>query len=399
VRIAIVDDAGFGLGGGRGVYGKEVYSGILSTIYREQLGLDVVKVLLGEGVSEFEDVARVVGSKTSVVRALYDRKIVNDLLNISREKGIKVIHANIINPRYVNPLITIKKKLGIKLITTVHGWGFICPTGWKVAFPEVKPCNVRALSIKCIRCIRSMNKVLGYRYAEVARGFFLTYSLRKLARSSDTVIVPSKELSERLAEEVNLDNVVHIPNPVNPQLLVARPTPPESNIALFVGRLDFSKGAHLLPKIAELIKPVELHVVGEGSLKDHILKNSPENLIYHGYVSSEEKTSLLRKASVVIAPSIYHELYSYVVAEAFSMARPVVAFALGGPKELVESSGAGLLVSPYDLEELSEKAKNLALDSKKSFELGLKGRAYVENEFTPARYAERLKKVLEDVLR
>jgi len=30
VRVAVVDDAGFGLGGGRGVYGKEVYSGVLS---------------------------------------------------------------------------------------------------------------------------------------------------------------------------------------------------------------------------------------------------------------------------------------------------------------------------------------------------------------------------------
>ena len=79
------------------------------------------------------------------------------------------------------------------------------------------------------------------------------------------------------------------------------------------------------------------------------------------------------------------------------MARPVVAFALGGPKELVESSGAGLLASPYDLEELSEKAKNLALDRKKSFELGLKGKAYIENELTFARYAEKLKKVLEDL--
>jgi len=45
VKIAIVDDAGFGLGSGRGVYGKESYSGIFSTIYREQLGLDMVKAL------------------------------------------------------------------------------------------------------------------------------------------------------------------------------------------------------------------------------------------------------------------------------------------------------------------------------------------------------------------
>ena len=357
MRIAVVDDAGFGLGGGRGVYGKEVYSGILSVIYKDLLGLDVVKVLLGEGASEFEDVVKVVGSKTPIVRALYDRRTVKQLLNIFRERGIEVVHANVINPRYVNPLITVKKRLNIKLVTTVHSWAFVCPTGWKVRFPEMKPCGIRAPSIKCLRCIRSMNKALGSRYAEVARGFFLTYSLQKLASSSDIVIVPSKELSEKLSKEVGLDNVVHIPNPANPQLLDVKPTPPESSAALFIGRLDYSKGAHLLPRIAELIEPVELHVVGQGPLRDYILKNSPKNLIYHGYVSNEEKIALLRKASVVLAPSIWHELYGYVVIEAFSAARPIVAFSLGGPKELVESSGAGLLAHPYNLEELWKKSR------------------------------------------
>ena len=397
MRIAVVDDAGFGLGGGRGVYGKEVYSGILSVIYKDLLGLDVVKVLLGEGASEFEDVVKVVGSKTPIVRALYDRKTVKQILHILREKGVDVVHANVINPRYVNPLIAVKKRLNIKLITTVHSWAFICPTGWKVKFPEMKPCGIRALSIKCLRCIRSMNKALGRKYAEVARGFFLTYSLQKLARSSDIVIVPSKELSEKLSREVGLDNVVHIPNPANPQLLDVKPTPPESSAALFIGRLDYSKGAHLLPKIAELIKPVELHVVGQGPLGDYILKNSPKNLIYHGYVSNEEKIALLRKASVVLAPSIWHELYGYVVIEAFSAARPIVAFFLGGPKELIESSGAGLLASPYNLEELSEKVRSLALDREKSFELGLKGRTYIEENLAPTKYAEKLKVALEGV--
>ena len=398
MRIAVVDDAGFGLGGGRGVYGKEVYSGVLSAIYRELLGLDVVRVLLGEGASEFKDVVKVVGSKTPIVRALYDRRSVKQLLNIFRERGIEVVHANVNNPRYVNPLIAVKKKLGVKLITTVHGWAFICPTGWKVKFPEMKPCDIRAPSIKCIRCIRSMNEAFSRKYAEISKGFFLTYSLQKLARNSDLVIVPSKELSEKLSRELGLNNVLHIPNPANPRLLGVKLIPPESSIALFIGRLDFPKGAHLLPKIAELIKPIELHVVGEGPLRDYILGNSPENLIYHGYVSNEEKIALLRKASVVVVPSIYHDLYGYVVIEAFSMARPVVAFSLGGPKELVESSEAGLLAQPYKLDEFSEKVKSLAVDKEKSFKLGLKGRIYLEENLTPAKYAEKLKEVLESVV-
>jgi len=113
MKVAVLDDAGLGLGGGRGVYGKEVYSGILSVIYKDLLGFDVVRVLLGEGVTEFEDVVRVVGSETPILRALHDGKTVKQLSEILREKDVEVIHANIINPRYVNPLITVKKRLGI----------------------------------------------------------------------------------------------------------------------------------------------------------------------------------------------------------------------------------------------------------------------------------------------
>ena len=346
MKVAVVDDAGIGLGGGRGVYGKEVYSGILSVIYEDLLGFDVVRVLLGEGATEFEDVVRIVGSKTPIIRALHDGKTVGRLSEVIREKGVEVVHANIINPRYVNPLIAVRKRLGVKLVTTVHSWAFVCPTGWKIKFPEVKPCDIKAPNIRCVKCIRSMNRVLGYKYADVAKGLFQIHSLQKLARNSDLVIVPSRELTERLAVEVGLDNIVYIPNPANPQLLSLEPTPPESNIALFIGRLDFSKGAHLLPKIAEMIKPVELHVIGQGPLRDHILRDPPENLIYHGFVSNDEKIALLRKASVVVVSSIYRDLYPYVVIEALSTARPVVAFSLGGPKELVESSGAGLLAAP-----------------------------------------------------
>jgi glycosyltransferase involved in cell wall biosynthesis len=391
MKVAVVDDAGIGLGGGRGVYGKEVYSGILSVIYEDLLSFDVVRVLLGEGATEFEDVVRIVGSKTPIIRALHDGKTVGRLSEVIREKGVEVVHANIINPRYVNPLIAVRKRLGVKLVTTVHSWAFVCPTGWKIKFPEVKPCDIKAPNIRCVKCIRSMNRILGYKYADVAKGLFLTHSLQKFARNSDLVIVPSRELTERLAVEVGLDNIVYIPNPANPQLLSLQPTPPESNIALFIGRLDFSKGAHLLPKIAEMIKPVKLHVIGQGPLRDHFLRDPPENLIYHGFVSNEEKIALLRKASVVVVPSIWHELYGYVIIEAFSMARPVVAFSLGGPKELVESSGAGLLAAPYNIEEFSENVKSLALDNKRSFELGLKGRKYVEENLAPSKYAEKLR--------
>jgi len=46
LRVAVIDDADFGLGDGRGIFGKEVYSELLARINEEYLGNAVSRGLL-----------------------------------------------------------------------------------------------------------------------------------------------------------------------------------------------------------------------------------------------------------------------------------------------------------------------------------------------------------------
>jgi glycosyltransferase involved in cell wall biosynthesis len=188
-------------------------------------------------------------------------------------------------------------------------------------------------------------------------------------------------------------------NPVSESLLSAEPTYGGERAVAFVGRLVYEKGANLLPELASLLPHVQFHVMGAGPLGDFLRKSSEKhpNLIFHGFVSSEEKASIISTTSAVIMPISYTETFGYTVAEAFILGKPVVGFSLGGVKELIEDSGAGFAVPPYDLGEFSDRIGNIVDNPGLSAEMGKKGRKFVEENLSPERYALTLREIYSKV--
>jgi len=76
--------------------------------------------------------------------------------------------------------------------------------------------------------------------------------------------------------------------------------------------------------------------------------------------------------------ALYTDTFPYTILEAFALGKPVISFALGGPKELIEDSNAGLLSKPFDLNDMVFKIKSLLQDPNETFSLGVHGRKYVE---------------------
>jgi len=391
-RIAVIDDAGFGLSGGRGIFGKEVYSELLARINEEYLGNEVFRVLLGYGASEVP-VYRFTGSKIPIVRVIADRGLEEGLTRFFREKRIDIVHANILNPRYVIPLLRAVKRSGAGLVYTVHSYTPLCPINWKTYIPSMKPCTYRYPSSKCLWCIHEWRKRFNESSTKALRGLMQIELIRKLMGEADAVISPSERFAEIARRELNVETR-YILNPLNPSLLDEGASSRAENrgYALFIGRLEYEKGVHLLPEIAKLINPVELHVAGQGRLADYIEKNKPQNLVFHGYVDPETKAKLYRGTTVVVAPSIWMEMFGYTVVEAFAYSKPVVAFNHAGPGELIEKSGGGLLAKPFDVYELAQNTRRFVEEGLTEM-LGLKGREFVERQLHPAKYAQELSKI------
>jgi len=394
VGVMVFDDTGFGFGM-PGLHGKELYSLIISDIYEKYLGFKVYRVAPCIA-NAYEDVICVRSRPFFFVRFLRDAVLEDRLYDLISVNNINILHVNVVNPRYVSPLVRAARRARVLLVVTVHNWYPVCLTAWKVRLPSLEPCDVRPFSIRCVKCLASLYGLGGL--ASSARSFLAFAASRRLVEKADIVVSPSRLLADYIRRELGV-RAVHLWNPVPDELLGLKPIGSRGDYAVFVGRLSREKGVEFLPRIAELLKPFRLHVVGSGPYLDALKERQrADNMVVHGFLDEEEKRRLLARAAVLLVPSIWRELYGYVVAEAFAHATPVVAFNHGGPGELVEASGGGLVARAIDVEEFSEKARMIIEDKDLRNRLGMNAYTFLNKELPPRSYAERLARILKPLI-
>ncbi|MEU2585334.1 glycosyltransferase family 4 protein [Streptomyces avermitilis] len=95
-------------------------------------------------------------------------------------------------------------------------------------------------------------------------------------------------------------------------------------------------------------------------------------------------------AHVVVYPSDYPEPLGLAPLEAMSAGRPVVVTATGGLPEAVLHDRTGYVVTPGDLDQLSDRVRRLLLDPALSKRLGREGRRHVERQFNLDTYVDKM---------
>jgi len=105
-------------------------------------------------------------------------------------------------------------------------------------------------------------------------------------------------------------------------------------------------------------------------------------------LSREEKIRFLHSLSVFSVPARSGEAFGLYVIEAWAAGVPVVQPRLASFPELVESTGAGLLFTPENPQELAEKWEELLLHRERAHQMGLRGREAIEKRFNTRAMAE-----------
>jgi glycosyltransferase involved in cell wall biosynthesis len=399
LNIAIIDDAGFGRGIS-GLFGKELYSGLLADINENLLGNVSARINLGDN-----DPKRMSGSwggtGVPLLRAFRDAGTVREMRSLMRRANTDIAHANVVNARYPRSVIKAVRDAKVPLVTTVHSYNSICPTGWATKLPELEPCGDLGAQIHCPVCL--WNEARLKRAPSIRRlldGFNQYDALRFLLRESDSVVVPSRALASRIEAGIGSLRLDVAYNPLPAELFRSEPYPGEERTVAFAGRLTFEKGAHLLPRLADMMKGTSLHVMGKGPLADFIQMHarSRPNLIFHGFVSQEEKLDIFRRATAILVPSLWFEAFGYSAAEALALGKPVVGFDVGGIGELVSRSGGGRVVKPFGIGDLADAVEAIAGDTKASRELGMKGWDFARNELSEDAFASKLQRIYSKTL-
>jgi glycosyltransferase involved in cell wall biosynthesis len=173
-----------------------------------------------------------------------------------------------------------------------------------------------------------------------------------------------------------------------------------------VARLEPEKGhATLLdawPTVLARVPEARLLIVGEGSQRE-LLEAQAETLDLLGEQCSGDRCVGTRKArpgakvlftglrddvpnvtaalDVAVLPS-YREAQGLAILEAAALRRPVVATAVGGVPEMIESGKTGLLVPPHDAPALGEAIALLLTDHPLADTLARKGHDFVVANFS-----------------
>lgn len=103
----------------------------------------------------------------------------------------------------------------------------------------------------------------------------------------------------------------------------------DRGVVVFVGRLVHTKGAQLLPRLAEELAPAELAVFGDGYLQDRLQPRLGRAL--RGRIDQERMAGVLLWARGMAFTSVWPEPGGIVGIDAQLFGVPLAAFALGAP--------------------------------------------------------------------
>jgi glycogen synthase len=167
-----------------------------------------------------------------------------------------------------------------------------------------------------------------------------------------------------------------IPNPIP-----GSPTPREERQGhplkvLYVGRLEYRKGVHVLAQAARLWLAKggqgEITFAGhdttwDGRRMSEIVREAMGpfrerptcNIL--GRVCRPDVAALIRRADLVVLPSLY-ENFSYACLESMADGTPVVASAGSGFEEMIEHGRTGILVPPGDVGALATVLESVGRD-------------------------------------
>jgi glycosyltransferase involved in cell wall biosynthesis len=204
-----------------------------------------------------------------------------------------------------------------------------------------------------------------------------------MAREVDRFIVISREIDRELAEiGVPTERRVFIPNGVDTQRFIpaaeeqrralrASLGAPQGAVVLYAGRLSPEKNLHLLANVWQSLHnrfpTAELWIVGKGEEENTLRGFTSAGVRLLGY--QPDVLPYLQAADLFVLPSQAEGL-SNALLEALACGLPVVATAVGGSVDVIETGRNGLLVPPGDAAALQGALQALLSDPQECSQLG-----------------------------
>jgi len=240
---------------------------------------------------------------------------------------------------------------------------------------------------------------------------WLTYEAWKVICCSDYMVS-----HVRWAFGLPADKQIMIPNGVNADVYAEiektdltqfriKFASPEEKIVLFVGRLVYEKGVHVLvnaiPKVLEKVN-AKFVIVGNGYMKEQLsgLVKSlgiAQKVLFTGFVDDETLRKLQICADVSVVPSLF-EPFGIVALEAMAAKSPVVVSDTGGLGEIVDHDVDGVKVYTNNPDSLAWGIIRVLTDERNAQRLRSNAYKKIQEKYNWDRIAQQTENIYKSVL-
>jgi glycosyltransferase involved in cell wall biosynthesis len=325
---------------------------------------------------------------------LYDNNNIDRIINVIRKAGIRIVFIHKTTDIY---LIN-KLNENFRTISIIHDHDYYCIRKHKYFPFSRKNCYQNFQPFRCSFCSglieKSPKSVLGLKAVNPLQQRNLLCQIK----NCDRFIVLSDYMKENLIINGFDDRrIIKLYPLVEPQ-----GSPPyRKNTGtvrlLFSGQIIRGKGLDLMIKALQLVKNnFYLDIAGRGNDEKHIRKLILEaglvtKIKMHGFCIDMGR--FYSQADIILTSSRWQEPFGLVGVEAFSYAKPVIAFDVGGISEWLKDDFNGFLIKQHDVKSFAAKIDLLINDREKARSFGNNGFNLICRQYSKQHFLERFSKL------
>lgn len=285
----------------------------------------------------------------AAIRIFHSREVKNKFTKLLDDFNPDIVHLHNIHS-YLSPIICqIAHNKGYKVVWTLHDYKLICPS--YTCLRESKPCEYcftnkwNVIKYKCMK--KSFSASI------LAWGEIIFWNKTLLQKYTHSFICPSHFLKIKMIAAGYSDKklkVLHNFIYKNKNFCFEK-----EDYYCYIGRLSEEKGVDTLLNVAMQL-PFKLKIVGSGPLLEYFKsKYYSPNIEFTGQLSSNQVDILIKKARLLVMPSLWYENNPFSIIEALYFGTPILGSNIGGIPELIKEGDNGFLFQPGNTKDLKDK--------------------------------------------
>ena len=319
-----------------------------------------------------------------------------DIRRVLERERPDIMHAHNTFPLLSPSVFRAARGLSTATVLTLHNYRIFCAAGIPMR-------NSRT----CIECIERDSVVPAVKYGcyrnsrlasiPMAAMISLHKRLGTWKRDVDAFIALSEFQKKKVAAGGLPEKKVHVKPHFYPDPPAPLPWKAREDKIVFVGRLGWEKGVHVLLDAWQRWghnAPI-LEIIGDGPQRARLEKMVSgmaldSKIHFRGQIPFSQTQAEMAKARLLVLPSLCFEGFPMVIREAFALSMPVACSRIGSLPGIIAENKTGRLFSPGDPEDLLRVVRGLCEDPDNLAQMAKAARNEFEKKYTPNKNYEQL---------